>query len=60
MNRRKTSAEPLCLEWLQILADAMGDTHGNVTVTTSKIWQITGKTIDFFSILLCQIEDKYK
>ena len=26
----------------------MGDTHGNATVTTSKIWQITGKTFDFF------------
>ena len=46
----------VCLEWLQILADA----HGNATGATSRVLQITGKTIDFFSILLRQIKDKYK
>ena len=44
------------LEWLQILAGA----HGNATGATSRVYQITGKTIDFFSILLRQIKDKYK
>ena len=38
----------------------MDDTHGNVTGTTSKIWQTTGKTINFISILLRQIKDKNK